>query len=196
MNMALLKQIGAAILLGLAFVLATGFLADAIFQNGDSMTGATSGPVAGQPVAEEPANFEEPPVAEPVAAEPVAAEAVEPETLGDLLASVTADQGQRLYGRCRACHDVSDGGNHKIGPNLYGIVGADVARFGDYKYSDALLGYGGTWTPALLDAWLASPKEAISGNKMTFGGLADPADRAALIVYLNEMSEAPIDLSE
>ena len=164
-----MKKIAAAILMGLALVVAIGFLADIVFQKDDLGTSAgveeqVTAEVSEQTIPDEPAKVEEPAqVKEPAVIE-------EPLSLGALLASATADQGQRIFGRCRACHDNSEEGNHKIGPNLYGVVGAEVGRFGDFKYSSALSNYDGTWTPRLLDAYLASPKDAIPGNKMTFLG--------------------------
>lgn len=183
MSTLLLKQVAAAILIGLALALGTGFLADAIFENDTPQTVQV---IDEDVAAEEPENT--------IPEEPANAE--EEPALGVLLASATTDQGQKIYGRCRACHDNAAEGSHKIGPNLYGIVGADVGRFEDFNYSGALAGYEGTWSPEFLDAYLASPRDAIPGNKMTFGGLDQPADRAALIVYLNELSDNPLDFAE
>ena len=54
-----------------------------------------------------------------------------------------------------------------------------------FAYSDALAGrHGQTWTYQELDAFLANPKAHLPGTKMTFAGLSDPKDRAAVIRYL------------
>ena len=125
-----------------------------------------------------------------VAAEPVAP----PEGVTALLAAASPEQGKRIFRRCQACHDTSQGGAHKIGPNLFAIIGAPVAQHGDYRYSDALAGHGGNWDFALMDDWLASPAEAVPGNKMSFGGMPKAGDRAALIAYLNSQSDNPLAL--
>ena len=129
-----------------------------------------------------------------VAPEEVTQPAAAPEGVMVLLATASPEQGKRIFRRCQACHDVSQGGSHKIGPNLFAIIGAPVAQYGDYRYSDALAGYGGTWDFALMDDWLASPAEAVPGNKMSFGGMSKAGDRAALIAYLNSQSDNPLAL--
>ncbi len=125
-----------------------------------------------------------------VAAEPVAPA----QDVMSLLAAASPEQGKRIFRRCQACHDVSQGGAHKIGPNLFAIIGAPVAQHGDYRYSDALAGLGGTWDFALMDDWLASPAEAVPGTKMSFGGMPKAGDRAALIAYMNSQSDNPLAL--
>lgn len=129
-------------------------------------------------------------VAEVVAAEPVAPA----QDVTALLAAASPEQGKRIFRRCQACHDVSQGGAHKIGPNLFAVMGAPVAQHGDYRYSDALAGHGGIWDFALMDDWLASPADAVPGNKMSFGGMPKAGDRAALIAYLNSQSDNPLAL--
>ena len=42
-----------------------------------------------------------------------------------------------------------------------------------------MAGLGGAWDYGELDAFLAAPKAFAPGTKMTFKGIADPADRAA-----------------
>jgi cytochrome c len=132
--------------------------------------------------------------------EPEAAEATpEPEAapatdLMALLAVASPEQGKRAFRRCQSCHDANQGTGHKIGPNLFAVMGAAVAQHGDYKYSSAMAGHGGTWDFALMDDWLASPAAAIPGNKMTFAGMPKAGDRAALIVYLNSKSDNPLAL--
>ena len=47
----------------------------------------------------------------------------------------------------------------------------------------------GTWTEEDLDAYLASPKQFRSGNRMAFAGVRKPEDRADLIVYLKSLAD-------
>lgn len=129
----------------------------------------------------------------PVAAE-AAAEVAPEEDIMALLAVASPEQGKRAFRRCQACHDANQGTGHKIGPNLYGVIGAPVAQYADYGYSSALADHGGSWDFATMDAWLAKPAEAIPGNKMTFAGMPKAGDRAALIAYLNGQSDSPLPL--
>jgi len=95
------------------------------------------------------------------------------------------DSGERLFGRCAACHAIRRGATDRNGPTLFGVMGAPVAqvsaRFG---YTAALQRVGGRWTPARMDAWLSNPQRFAPGTSMGFAGLADPLDRADVIAYL------------
>jgi cytochrome c len=74
-----------------------------------------------------------------------------------------------------------------VGPNLRGVVGRELASAPGYAYSEALRARGGHWSAAELDAFLASPARRVPGTTMAFGGIADPAERAALIELLSKL---------
>ena len=116
------------------------------------------------------------------------------ETLAELLQDASPDRGKTVFRKCRLCHTVERGGIAKLGPNLFGTVGAAVGASPDFaKYSGALLAFGGHWTPERLDAYLANPRLAVPGTTMVFVGLGDAGDRADMIAYLNSMSDAPVE---
>ena len=117
-------------------------------------------------------------------------------TAAMLLASASIDKGARLFGRCKSCHSVDKGGKNGTGPNLYAIVGAPVGGKDGFKYSNALASHGGVWDYDMLDAWLANPKNAIAGNKMSFAGVGKVGQRADLIAYLRSLSDTPVPLPE
>jgi cytochrome c2 len=86
---------------------------------------------------------------------------------------------------CGGCHKAIDGATHSYGPDLAGIVGSPVASAPGYgAYSPALKSLHGKWTRDRLDSFLASPQTTASGTTMTFKGVSDPAQRAAVIDYL------------
>jgi cytochrome c len=103
-----------------------------------------------------------------------------------LLPKANVAHGAEVFKKCAACHTDNSGGANQIGPNLYHIVGDSVAEGrGGFAFSDALKSKGGKWGFDELNAWLTSPRKYAPGTKMTFAGLANPQDRADLIVYLN-----------
>ncbi|WP_310498949.1 cytochrome c family protein [Sandarakinorhabdus sp.] len=111
------------------------------------------------------------------------------------LASASAEKGEAVFKKCAACHNNEKGGANGIGPNLYGIVGSAHASKAGFSYSDALGAMKGKpWSWDELNAWLTSPKAYAAGNKMSFGGIAKPEDRAAVLAYLNSKSDSPMTL--
>mgnify|MGYP005672235837 CR=1 FL=1 len=102
--------------------------------------------------------------------------------------------GEKVFKKCAACHSIVKGGKNNIGPALYNVVGRDVGAVGDYKYSKALAAYGKAWTFEELNGYLLKPAKWIKGTKMAFAGLRREADRASVILYLNQNSDNPLPL--
>ncbi|MDM7955896.1 c-type cytochrome [Blastomonas sp.] len=101
-------------------------------------------------------------------------------------ATSEAALGKRLFLRCAACHAMTAAGPAKIGPHLQGIVGRKAGAVAAFKYSPAMKSSAVVWNEATLDAWLQRPQAVVPGTSMAFAGLAKPADRKALIVYLKK----------
>ncbi|WP_291515954.1 c-type cytochrome [Bdellovibrio sp. ArHS] len=110
---------------------------------------------------------------------------IKPIERNDMLDAADIQVGREISHNCTACHSFSKDGPNKTGPNLFGIVGAKIARRKDFEYSDALMALRGkTWSIAELDHWLKEPDIYVPGTKMSSGGIADPQDRMDLIAYL------------
>jgi cytochrome c len=97
-----------------------------------------------------------------------------------------ADPELAFNNHCRECHSAKKDDN-RLGPTLYGVVGrkaGTIATFGGY--SPGVKDSNITWTPDLLDQWIADPNKVVSGNNMAppFPGVADPAERKQIIAYL------------
>ena len=111
-----------------------------------------------------------------------------------LFASVSAADGAKVFKKCAACHSISQGGANKIGPALWGALGRQAGSVSDYKYSKAMAAHGKIWTFEEMNGFLIKPKDWIKGTKMSFIGLKNVKDRAAVILYMNENSSEPLPL--
>src|SRR6202035_3013053 len=112
----------------------------------------------------------------------------------ELLASASPQQGEQSAKVCLTCHNLGKGQGNKIGPDLYGVVGRQVASEPGFSYSAALKAKGGTWTFDALNPWLANPRADVPGTAMTFAGLQSEKQRADVIAYLNSNSDSPLPL--
>ena len=116
----------------------------------------------------------------------------------EVAAEGTADleAGAKVFRKCKACHTISKGDKHKVGPNLWSIVNANVAASEDFKYSKSMAAIADqVWSVELLDRYLADPKGTVKGTKMAFAGIKKPADRRNLIAFLAMQSDTPVDIA-
>ena len=112
-----------------------------------------------------------------------------------LFASVNAADGAKIFKKCAACHSIAQDGANKIGPALWGVIGRKAGGVTDYKYSKAMAAYGKSWSFEEMNGFLIKPKEWIKGTKMSFAGLKNAKERAAVILYMNENSDSPLPLN-
>ena len=111
-----------------------------------------------------------------------------------LFASASAAEGAKVFKKCAACHSIAEGGANKIGPALWGVIGRKVGSVSDYKYSKAMAAHGKNWSFEEMNGFLIKPKDWIKGTKMSFAGLKNAKDRAAVILYMNENSNNPLPI--
>jgi cytochrome c len=111
--------------------------------------------------------------------------------LGTALAQADAAKGEQTARVCASCHTFDQGGQDRTGPNLYGLVGRDIASHGAFAYSSAFKAQAGAWTYERLDHYLTNPAKDVPGNKMAFAGVRKQSDRANLIAYLSTLSAKP-----
>ncbi len=102
------------------------------------------------------------------------------------------ENGEKVFRKCKACHQVGEGAEDRVGPVLNGVIGRTAGTKEGFKYSDPMIeaGEGGlVWSEETLNEYLVKPKDYIAGNKMAFAGLRKDEDRADVIAYLATFSE-------
>jgi cytochrome c2 len=92
-------------------------------------------------------------------------------------------------GRCVVCHSLEKGGEFRVAPNLWDIVGAEKARDSTwYNYSPALIEMGGTWSPEDLDSFLADASAFAPGSTKSIR-VTDPEEREEIIEFLEGLQD-------
>ncbi len=118
--------------------------------------------------------------------------------LATRIEAADAGRGEALASaRCGGCHRFGEAAAVLVGPNLFDLLGNPVGGDPLFDYSPALQALnaaGEIWTLPLLDAFLEGPSLAIPGTRMGFTGVADEAERAAIIAYLRLLAPEPYPL--
>lgn len=108
--------------------------------------------------------------------------------------------GAELYEyECAACHQIGEGAEHRIGPQLNRIFDRRAGSLDFDGYSEALLRQGRDglrWDFPRLDAYIANPRSLVSGTTMGYPGLDDEGERADLIAFIRAYSDRPQDIPE
>ncbi|NBD29829.1 MAG: c-type cytochrome [Alphaproteobacteria bacterium] len=98
------------------------------------------------------------------------------------------EEGEGVFRKCRACHQVGEGAVNRTGPHLNGVLGRTIGGIDDFRYSSVFEeanAAGQVWGPENLGAYLADPRGAMPGTKMSFAGLRSEDEIAAMIAYLS-----------
>jgi cytochrome c len=97
-----------------------------------------------------------------------------------------AAAGEKVFAKCKVCHQIGEGAKNAVGPLLNGIVGRKAGTVEAYTYSAANKNSGLTWDEATLKEYLKNPRAKVPGTKMIFPGLTNEKEIADLIAYLKQ----------
>ena len=114
--------------------------------------------------------------------------------LGLLAASAAAAQdapaagdpalGEKVFIKCKACHQIGEGARNSVGPEQNGLIGRHSASVPGYNYSEAMKSSGLVWDEATFKDYIRDPKAKVPGTKMAFAGLTKQSDIDNITAYL------------
>jgi len=105
---------------------------------------------------------------------------------GPALAAGDADQGKKVFNKCKACH-VADAEKNRVGPHLVGLFGRTAGTVEKFKYSKPMIEKGEAglvWNEETLSDYLKAPRDYVKGTRMAFAGLKKQDDIDNVIAYL------------
>ena len=97
--------------------------------------------------------------------------------------------GEDVFKKCRACHQVGDAAANPMGPTLNGVIGRKAGTIEGFVYSDANKEAGAKgliWSETVLLKYLENPAVFMPKTKMVFPGLKEEQDRKDVIAYLKK----------
>ena len=66
--------------------------------------------------------------------------------------------GEKVFAKCKLCHQIGEGAKNAVGPELNGAVGRKAGSAPGYNYSTANKDSGITWDEAALKQYLKNPR--------------------------------------
>ncbi|MEX2671315.1 MAG: c-type cytochrome [Phycisphaeraceae bacterium] len=98
--------------------------------------------------------------------------------------------GEVLFdNHCGICHAI-DLPHTVFGPHLVDVFGREAGAVSNYRYTYEMRTSGIVWDEETLDALITDPQGLVPGTNMYFRGVPDPANRAHIIAYLKQKSQA------
>jgi cytochrome c len=97
-----------------------------------------------------------------------------------------AAAGEKVFGKCRTCHQIGETAKNAVGPVLNGIIGRKSGSIEGYNYSAANKGSGIVWDEATFAEYIVDPQAKIKGTKMAFPGLKNPQEVTDIIAFLKQ----------
>lgn len=120
-----------------------------------------------------------------------------PPDWGTVLPTASVANGATISNKCKACHNLDNGGPNQTGPNLWGVIGRKPGTHPGFAYSSAMVGFGnkiGVWDFQHIYEFLKGPQNYLDGTKMSFVGLKQRQDRIDLIAWLRTQSSSPVPI--
>ena len=95
-----------------------------------------------------------------------------------------AAAGEKVFTKCRVCHQIGPNAKNNVGPLLNGLIGRKTGSIEGYTYSAANKESGLTWDEATFKEYIVNPQAKIKGTKMAFPGLKSPQEVNDVYAYI------------
>ena len=100
-----------------------------------------------------------------------------------------AAAGEKVFNKCRACHQIGESAKNGVGPQLNGLIGRKAGTIEGYNYSEANKNSGITWDEATFRDYIKDPKGKIPGTKMAYAGLKQESEIDSIVAYLKSFDK-------
>ncbi|MEP9378189.1 cytochrome c family protein [Aquabacter sp. CN5-332] len=94
--------------------------------------------------------------------------------------------GERVWNKCKPCHQVGENAKNMVGPVLNGLFGRHSGSIPSFSYTDANKNSGIVWDEAVFAEYIKDPKAKIPGTKMTFVGLKSDQEIKDVTAFLKQ----------
>ncbi|WP_069878509.1 cytochrome c family protein [Bosea sp. BIWAKO-01] len=103
-----------------------------------------------------------------------------------VMAAGDATTGEKIFLRCRACHQIGETAKNAVGPKLNGLLGRPAGSVEGYSYSAANKNSGITWDESTFRDYIKAPQAKIPGTKMVFAGLKSEQEIDDVVAFLKQ----------
>nr|WP_244555588.1 cytochrome c family protein [Bosea thiooxidans] len=97
-----------------------------------------------------------------------------------------AAAGEKVFLKCRACHQVGETAKNAVGPRLNGLFGRPAGSIEGYSYSPANKNSGIVWDEATFRDYIKGPQAKVPGTKMVFPGLKTDQEIDDIVAFLKQ----------
>jgi cytochrome c len=104
-------------------------------------------------------------------------------------AAQDAAAGEKVFAKCKACHQIGETAKNAVGPVLNGLMGRKTGSIEGFNYSDANKESGLTWDEATFKEYIRNPKAKIPGTKMVFAGLQKDEDVDNIYAFIKQFDK-------
>lgn len=97
-----------------------------------------------------------------------------------------ARAGEKVFQKCRPCHQTGEAAKNAVGPKLNGLIGRPAGSIEGFDYSSANKKSGIVWDEATFREYIKGPKAKIPGTKMDFPGLKTDREIDDIVAFLKQ----------